>query len=84
MCSIALAHIAISLFVLTFFSVILVPLQGLIDDNPDALALIRGVGSAFGFACICLALFGPKVYIILQGRGDDKKLDMTSENSTGK
>lgn len=76
------AHIAISLFILVFFCVILLPLQSLISDNPDALALIRGVGCSFGFTSIGLTLFGPKVYLILTGREDDKVLDNSKTKVT--
>jgi len=53
---------------------ILVPLNFIVNDNPDALVLIRGFGINLGAIVLSVFLFGPKIYYIIEGRENDKSL----------
>jgi len=67
-------HIASTLLSLTVLLVILIPVQFMISDNPDALMVIRGVGQILVSAVMAFFLFGPKLYYILEGKENDKSL----------
>lgn len=46
------------------------------DDNPNALMLLRAGGQLFCALIINISIFGPKLYYIINGRANDK--DMTA------
>lgn len=71
------SHIVSALYVLTLLSVLLVPLNFIVDDNPNALALIRGLGQSLVAFSLTVALFGQKLYIIADGRANDHKMVQT-------
>lgn len=54
------SHITIALFALFFSGVVLVPVDFAVSDNPNATALIRGIGQSFVTACLALILYVPK------------------------
>jgi len=67
-------HIASTLLSLTVLLVILIPVQFMVSDNPDALMVIRGVGQVLVSTVMTFFLFGPKLYFILEGKENDKTL----------
>lgn len=76
-------HIASCLLSLTMLLIILVPLNFLVNDNPDALMIIRGVGQNLICLTLTFFLFGPKLFYILEGRENDKHLSsIGSKNSS--
>ena len=68
------SHLLNCAFLLLLFLVLIVPLQFLIDDDVNALILIRGVGQCFACFALLAALFAPKMYFILVGRANDKSM----------
>jgi hypothetical protein len=79
------AHIANAIFLLIFFAVIIVPLDILIQDSPNAAIIIQGIGQCFLGIMLLVVLFGPKLYYIASGRANDKKmLAATSGTFTNK
>jgi len=77
-------HIASCLLSLAVLLVILIPLNFMVDDNPDALMIIRGLGQVLVTTVMCFFLFGPKIYYILEGKENDKSLSSigSSKSST--
>lgn len=67
-------HIASCLLSIFALLIILTPLNFIVNDNPDALVLIRGLGQNLIALIITLFLFGPKLFYILEGRENDKQL----------
>jgi len=77
-------HIASTLLSLTVLLVILIPVQFMVGDNPDALVVIRGIGQVLVSTVMAFFLFGPKLYYILEGKENDKSLtSMGSSKSSG-
>jgi len=66
--------IASSLMSLAVLLIILIPLNYMVDDNPNALMLIRGLGQILATSVLALFFFGPKLYLILEGKDNDKTL----------
>jgi len=66
--------IASSLLSLAVLLIILIPLNYMVDDNPNALMLIRGLGQILVTSVLALFFFGPKLYLILEGKDNDKAL----------
>lgn len=66
--------IASSLLSLAVLLIILIPLNYMVDDNPNALMLIRGLGQILVTSVLALFFFGPKLYLILEGKDNDKTL----------
>ncbi len=75
-------HILLALQMLTLFLIILVPLDFLVT-NPEAAVVIQG-GGQIALAFFLLASnFGPKIYYLINGRGNDKSLIFdNSKNSS--
>lgn len=80
------AHMLHCIFAMLVFLVLIVPLQFILDDNPNALILLRGIGQVVASLTFVLAVFGPKLYLIFTGQGDNKALQtatsMVSASST--
>jgi len=74
-------HIMACLMTLLFFYVVILPLQYLVEDSPNALVLLRGVGQSFCAFMILLALFVPKVHFIVTGHANDPVV--TESNMSG-
>jgi len=76
--------IASSLLSLAVLLIILIPLNYMVDDNPNALMLIRGLGQILVTSVLALFFFGPKLYLILEGKDNDKTLSSlgSSKSST--
>jgi len=66
--------IASSLLSLAVLLIILIPLNYMVDDNPNALMLIRGIGQILVTSVLALFFFGPKLYLIIDGKDNDKTL----------
>jgi len=66
--------IASSLLSLVVLLIILIPLNYMVDDNPNALMIIRGLGQILVTSVLALFFFGPKLYLILEGKDNDKTL----------
>jgi hypothetical protein len=75
-------HIANAIFLLIFFAVIIVPLDILVQDNPNASIIIQGIGQSFLGIMLLVVLFGPKLYYIASGKANDKKM-LEVATSTG-
>lgn len=75
-------HIASCLMSMFVLLVIILPLNFMVDDNPDALILIRGVGQILVVLILTFFLFGPKVFYILEGRENDKTLSSIGSKSS--
>jgi hypothetical protein len=75
-------HIANAIFLLIFFAVIIVPLDILVQDNPNASIIIQGIGQCFLGIMLLVVLFGPKLYYIASGKANDKKM-LEVATSTG-
>jgi len=73
-------HIASCLLSLVVLLIILIPVQFLVGDNPNALSVIRGIGQVLVSAVMAFFLFGPKLYYIIEGKENDKT--MTSIGSS--
>jgi len=67
-------HILGALLELIFLSIVLIPLDFINQDSPQATLLIRGLGQSFGCLTLAMILFGPKLYYIAVGRGNDKAM----------
>jgi len=79
-------HIASTLLSLTVLLIILIPVQFMVSDNPDALVVIRGIGQTLVSTVMTFFLFGPKLYYILEGRENDKTMSSigsSKSNSSG-
>jgi len=74
--------IASSLLSLTVLLIILIPLNFMVDDNPTALMLIRGLGQILVTIVLALFFFGPKLYLIIEGKDNDKSLSSIGSNSS--
>lgn len=74
--------IASSLFSLTLILIILIPLNFMVDDNPNALMVIRGLGQVLITIVLALFFFGPKLYLILEGKENDKVLSSVGTSSS--
>jgi len=75
-------HIASCFLSLAVLLVILIPVNYLVDDNPNALIIIRGLGQALVTIVMCFFLFGPKIYYIIEGKENDKHLSSISASSS--
>lgn len=75
-------HIASTLLSLTVLLVILIPLQFLVSNNPNALVILRGLGQSLVCMVMGFFLFGPKLYLILEGKENDKTLSSLSSKSS--
>jgi hypothetical protein len=75
-------HIANAIFLLIFFAVIIVPLDILVQENPNASIIIQGIGQCFLGIMLLVVLFGPKLYYIASGKANDKKM-LEVATSTG-
>jgi len=75
-------QIASSFMSMLILMTILVPLNFIVNDNPDALVLIRGFGINLSALVLSIFLFGPKIYYILEGRENDKSLSSLGAVST--
>jgi hypothetical protein len=76
-------HIANAIFALLFFAIIIVPLDTLVQDNPNASMIIQGIGQAFLGIVLSIVLFGPKLYYIVIGKSNDKTM-LTQQNTSTK
>jgi hypothetical protein len=79
-------HIANAIFLLIFFAVIIVPLDILVQDNPNASIIIQGIGQCFLGIMLLVVLYGPKIYYIVSGKSNDKsmlELRMSTTQGTG-
>lgn len=74
-------HIASALLSLVVLLVILVPLNFITSDNPNALVIIRGIGQNLIVIVMTFFLFGPKIFYILEGRENDKTLSSIGSKS---
>lgn len=74
-------HILGALLVLLFFGVILVPLNFMLEQNPEGLLLIRGIGQTFAALILTAIIFGPKLYYIAIGRANDQTMLNTSRSA---
>lgn len=75
-------HIASCFMSLAMLLIILVPVNFLVDDNPNALLIIRGVGQCLISITMTFFLFGPKLFYILEGRENDKNLSSIGSKSS--
>jgi hypothetical protein len=75
-------HIANAIFLLIFFAVIIVPLDILVQENPNAAIIIQGIGQSFLGIMLLVVLFGPKLYYIAIGKANDKTM-LEVATSTG-
>jgi hypothetical protein len=76
-------HIAVCVFSLVFFGVVLVPLQLLVSGSPNALVLIRGVGQSLGAIIISLVLFAPKMLALWLDENDATAKTTAAPPSSG-
>jgi len=67
-------HILGALLELIFLGIVLIPLDFINESSPQALVLLRGLGQSFGCLTLALILFGPKIYYIAVGRGNDRSM----------
>jgi hypothetical protein len=75
-------QISHSIACLAFFLIILVPLQFIVQDDPNALIVIRGYGQALGAFLLCLVNFGPKVYLYFTARDLRYKSNVSGDHGT--
>jgi len=75
-------HIASTLLSLTVLLIILIPVQFMVGDNPDALVIIRGIGQVLVSTVMAFFLFGPKLYYILEGKENDKTLSSVGSSKS--
>jgi hypothetical protein len=75
------AHIANAIFLLIFFAVIIVPLDILVQDSPNASIIIQGIGQCFLGLMLLVILFGPKLYHIATGNANSKPKGATMANT---
>lgn len=67
-------QIAASFFTLVILVLVLIPLNFIVDDNPNALVIIRGFGLNLASLVMTVFLYGQKLYYIMEGRENDKSL----------
>lgn len=75
-------HIASCLMALFVLLIILLPINFMVEDNPNALVLIRGIGQVLVTLVLTFFLFGPKIFYILEGRENDKSLSSMGSKSS--
>jgi len=69
------SHILFSLQILLFMLLILAPLDwALINNSPEASIVIQAGGQLVLSLFLLVSNFGPKLYYLLTGRGDDKSM----------
>jgi hypothetical protein len=78
------SHILFSLQMLTFFLILLVPLDwALVENSPNASIAIQGGGQLILSLFLLLSNFVPKLYYIFTGRADDKSLLFQTQSKSG-
>jgi len=73
-------HILGALLEFVFLPLILVPLD-FVETSPESLVLLRGLGQNFVAITLTIIIFGPKLYYIFAGRGNDDNLSDVSRAS---
>jgi Leucine-rich repeat (LRR) protein len=72
------SHILLILIVMIFFLILLVPLEYLVSDSPNAAIVIQAGGQLILSLTILVILFVPKLYYIFTGRSNDKSMVFSS------
>jgi len=71
-------HILSALLEIIFLAVIIIPLNFMLQTTPEGVLLVRGLGQTFGGLTLTCVIFGPKLFYILTGRGNDTTMIQTS------
>jgi hypothetical protein len=75
------SHIANCMYVFCLIMAIILPLNFLVEDNPNALVLIRGMAQNLCALSMCLSIFSPKVFMLATGQGNDSTMAIPKMSS---
>jgi hypothetical protein len=76
-------HICVSIGFLACYGALILPLQLLLSDRPDALSFLRAIGMIIGIWVTLACIFVPKILVITEGRADVKESSGATEMVAG-